>query len=158
MRQLPWANGQVTQHACKRGVGGSGEVRAPVPMGLVQRKREGFVFKENAEVPGCKAEKVDGPSPRNFWFLRPYLGLNAVKKQMSSRWQHQITGVNRGCKARPTAPRHTLQRKILHSVTFLVGFHLDISPSLPKRKSTEFIFMFPAPITVPGTCLAVSVD
>ena len=52
MRQLPWANGQVTQHACKRGVGGSGEVRAPVPMGLVERKREGFVLKENADIDG----------------------------------------------------------------------------------------------------------
>ena len=130
MRQLPWANGQVTQHACKRGVGGSGEVRAPVPMGLVERKREGFVLKENAEVPGCEAEKGDGPSPRNFWFLRPYLGLNAVKKQMSSRWQHQITGVNTGCKARPTAPWHTLQRTLLHS-DFPGGISFSHQPVAP---------------------------
>lgn len=56
MRQLPWAYGQVTQHACKRGVGGSGEVRVPVPVGLVERETEGFLRRENAAAPGCEAE------------------------------------------------------------------------------------------------------
>lgn len=59
-------------------------------------KRRVSSSKKTPRSQGAKLNRgTEGPSPRNFWFLRPYLGLNSVKNQMSSRWQHQITGVNR---------------------------------------------------------------
>lgn len=55
MRQLPWAYGQVTQHARERSRG-SGEVRVPVPVGRVERETEGLLRRENAAAPACEAE------------------------------------------------------------------------------------------------------
>lgn len=101
MRQLPWAYGQVTQHACKRGAVDSGGAGVRATMGLVERKRDVYSSRKRAWS-GVQKRKWLSP-PRDFWFLHPRLGLNPVKKKMPSRWQHQITAVKQGCKAKPSS-------------------------------------------------------
>ena len=140
MRQLPWAYRQVTQHTCKRGAGDSGGAGVRATMGLVERKREVYSSRKRAWS-GVQKRKWPSP-PRDFWFLHPRLGLNPVKKKMPSRWQHQITGVKQGCKAL----WRTLHCAFLGGISFS---HQWVAPY--KEVSIEFIFVFPAPSTVPGT-------
>ena len=132
MRQLPWAYGQVTQHACKRGVGGSGEVRAPVHIGLVEWKKEGFVLKENAEIPGCEAEKADGQTFTKEFLVSPSIPrvklcekANVQQVAAPDNWSKQAA------KRGQQLPWHTLQCMLTPLCDFPGGISFSQQPVAP---------------------------